>query len=120
MLNAELKATLSKETIWMAAEAIKQGCEAARETKQESLKQKELEKNGEPFDFSLKHAHYERVRSAAEILWRLFVGYSAAIQSAICKVAKETDLYTDSEIYFDKFLEAYEAEYGVVRLRTSQ
>lgn len=117
MTASEIKMALSKETVWMASEAIKQGCEAARRTKEESLKQEQLEKNGEPFNFSQKHAHYEGVSIAAEILWRLFAGYSAAVQSAICKVAKKTDCTTDLETYFDKFIEAYETEYGVVTLR---
>ena len=63
------------------------------------------------------HAYYEGVCIAAEVLWKLFNGYSAAVQSAIRKVAKDTDVYTSNEDYFDKFVEAYEAEYGTVSLR---
>ncbi|MDR2558688.1 MAG: hypothetical protein LBC86_03975 [Oscillospiraceae bacterium] len=120
MTTTELRGTLSKETVWMASEAIRQGCEAARKTKQESLKQEALEKNGEPFNYSMKHVYYEGVRIAAEVLWKLFAGYSAAVQNAIKTVAKETDIYTRGEEYFDRFVEAYAAEYGTVRIRTEQ
>ena len=120
MTSNELKATLNKETIWMAAEAVRQGCEAARKTKQESLKQEALQAAGENFDFSTKHIYYEGVCIAAEILWRLFAGYSAAVQSAICKVAEGTSACTDSEDYFDLFVDIYERECGSVRLRIFQ
>lgn len=56
----------------MVIAAIKQGCNAANSTRKEDAVQKGIEAEGGDYNYSKKHAYYEGVRIASEVLFEIF------------------------------------------------
>lgn len=119
MTISELRNTLPTMVIWMAKEAVMQGVRECHMAQSEYEKQAALREAGQPYNFTLKHAYYEGVRVAAEVLWKLFESCSADCQTTIEKVAEKRDGYGDPDKYFDDFVVALEEQLGCpVTIRT--
>lgn len=99
--------------IWMAKKAVMEGVKRYHLAQSEGEKQAALREAGKPYNFTIRHAYYEGVGVAAEVLWKLFQSCSIDCQEAIASVAKNRDGYCgDPDHYFDDFVLALEQQLG--------